>query len=207
MEEQTATSFPPGTKWEYSNSGYAVLAMVIQKISGEPYQDFVRERIFKPLGMKKAVAFVKGKNEVPNRAFGYAKDKNTGKFAFADQSPTSAVLGDGGIYTSIREMAKWDKGLREHKLLSEAKMREALTPVSVSEGRKRRDGTMIEYGFGWFLDAYKRHERQYHDGGTIGFRTTIQRFPKDGLTVIVLSNRMDLDPDGEALKVADLYLK
>jgi CubicO group peptidase (beta-lactamase class C family) len=207
MEQQTGTSFPPGTKWEYSNSGYAVLAMVIEKVSGQPYEDFVRERIFKPLGMKKTVAFVNGVNEVPNRAFGYNKDKATGKFALGDQSPTSAVLGDGGIYTSIREMAKWDKGLREHKLLSEAEMREALTPVAVAEGRKRKDETMLEYGFGWFLDPYKRHERQYHDGGTTGFRTTIQRFPKDGLTVIVLANRTDLDPDAEALKVADLYLK
>jgi CubicO group peptidase (beta-lactamase class C family) len=207
MEQQTATSFPPGTKWEYSNSGYAMLAIVIQKVSDEPYQDFVRERIFKPLGMNKTVAFVKGTNEVPNRAFGYNKDKASGKFVFRDQSPTSAVLGDGGIYTSVNEMVKWDEGLREHKLLSEVEMRDALTPVQVTEGRKRRDGTMIEYGFGWFLDPYKGHERQYHDGGTTGFLTTIQRFPKDGLTVIVLSNRTDLDPDAEALKVADLYLK
>jgi CubicO group peptidase (beta-lactamase class C family) len=180
--------------------------MVIQKVSGEPYQDFVRERIFKPLGMTKTVAFVKGVNEVPNRAFGYNKDKS-GNFVFGDQSPTSAVLGDGGIYTSIQEMAKWDKGLREHKLLSEAEMRDALTPVPVAEGRKRKDGSMIEYGFGWFLDPYKGHQRQYHDGGTTGFLTTIQRFPEDNLTVIVLSNRTDLDPDAEALKVADLYLK
>jgi CubicO group peptidase (beta-lactamase class C family) len=207
LEQQTEADFPPGTKWAYSNSGYAVLAMVIQKVSGKPYQDFLRDRIFKPLGMKKTVAFVKGVNEVPNRAFGYNKDEATGKFVFGDQSPTSAVLGDGGIYTSINEMANWDKALREHKLLSEAEMREALTPVPVSEGRKQRDGKMIEYGFGWFLDPYKGHERQYHDGGTTGFRTTIQRFPKDGLTVIVLANRTDLDPDAEALKVADLYLK
>ena len=207
MEQQTGTEFPPGTKWEYSNSGYGVLAMVIQKVSGKPYQDFVRERIFKPLGIKKTVAFVKDVNEVPNRAYGYNKDKATGKFEFGDQSPTSAVLGDGGIYTSIKEMAKWDKGLREHTLLSEAEMREALTPVKVTDGRKRRDGTMLEYGFGWFLDPYKGHERNYHDGSTTGFLTTIQRFPKDGLTVIVLSNRTDVDPDALALQVADLYLK
>ena len=207
MKQQTGTDFPPGTKWRYSNSGYALLAMVIQKVSGEPYQDFVRERIFKPLGMTKTVAFVKGVNQVPNRAFGYNKDNATGKFVFGDQSPTSAVLGDGGIYTSIKEMAKWDKALREHKLLSEAEMRAALTPVAVTEGRKRKDGTMIEYGFGWFLDPYKGHERQYHDGTTTGFLTTIQRFPKDGLTVIVLANRTDVDPDALALKAADLYLK
>jgi CubicO group peptidase (beta-lactamase class C family) len=207
LEQQTTTDFPPGSKWMYSNSGYAVLAMIVEKASGKPFGDFLHDRIFKPLHMDKTVAFEKGKNEVPNRAFGYRKDKKTGEVAFADQSPTSAVLGDGGIYTSVKEMAKWDKALREHKLLSEAEMREAFTPVQVEGGVKFEDGKELAYGFGWFLNPYKGHEREWHDGGTMGFLTTIQRFPKDGLTVVVLSNRMDLDPGEQALKVADLYLK
>jgi CubicO group peptidase (beta-lactamase class C family) len=207
LEQQTTTDFPPGSKWMYSNSGYAVLAMIVEKASGKPFGDFLHDRIFKPLQMDKTVAYEKRKNEVPNRAFGYRKDKKTGEVAFADQSPTSAVLGDGGIYTSVKEMAKWDKALREHKLLSEAEMREAFTPVQVEGGVKFEDGKELAYGFGWFLNPYKGHEREWHDGGTMGFLTTIQRFPKDGLTVVVLSNRMDLDPGEQALKVADLYLK
>ena len=207
LEQQTATDFQPGSKWEYSNSGYAVLAMIVEKVSGKAFGDFLHDRIFKPLHMDKTVAYEKGKNEVPNRAYGYRKNKETGQFMFADQSPTSAVLGDGGIYTSVKEMAKWDKALRTHKLLREAEMREALRPVQVEGGVKFPDGTTGEYGFGWFLDPYKGHERQWHDGGTMGFLTSIQRFPKDGLTVVVLSNRMDLDPAERALKVADLYLK
>jgi CubicO group peptidase (beta-lactamase class C family) len=206
LEQQTATDFPPGSKWMYSNSGYAVLAMIVEKTSGKPFGDFLRERIFKPLHMDNTLTYEKGKNEVPNRAFGYRKDKDSGKFMFADQSPTSAVLGDGGIYTSVKEMAKWDKALRTHKLLSEAKMREAFTPVQVDGGVKL-DGKEMAYGFGWFLDPYKGHEREWHSGGTMGFLTGIHRFPKDGLTVIVLSNRMDLDPVEQGLKVADLFLK
>jgi CubicO group peptidase (beta-lactamase class C family) len=116
------------------------------------------------------------------------------------------VLGDGGIYTSLKAMAKWDKALRTHKLLSEAKMLEAFTPVQVDGGVKL-DGKEMAYGFGWFLDPYKGHEREWHSGGTMGFLTGIHRFPKDGLTVIVLSNRMDLDPVEQGLKVADLFLK
>ena len=207
LEDQSAGDFAPGSKWMYSNSGYAVLAMIIEKTSGKAFQDFLHDRIFKPLKMNKTVAYVKGKNEVPNRAFGYRKDKESGKFLFADQSPTSAVLGDGGIYTSVKEMARWDKALREHKLLSESEMREALTPVQVEGGVKLPDGSTGTYGFGWFLDPYKGHERQWHNGGTMGFLTSIQRFPIDGLTVVVLSNRMDLDPSELALKVADLYLR
>lgn len=207
LEDQSAGDFAPGSKWMYSNSGYAVLAMIIEKTSGKAFQDFLHDRIFKPLKMNKSVAYVKGKNEVSNRAFGYRKDKASGKFLFADQSPTSAVLGDGGIYTSVKEMARWDKALREHKLLSESEMREALTPVQVEGGVKLPDGSTGTYGFGWFLDPYKGHERQWHNGGTMGFLTSIQRFPKDGLTVVVLSNRMDLYPSELALKVADLYLR
>jgi CubicO group peptidase (beta-lactamase class C family) len=104
-------------------------------------------------------------------------------------------------------MAKWDKGLRTHKLITEAEMREALTPVQVEGGVKFPDGKELAYGFGWFLDPYKGRERQWHNGGTMGFLTSIQRFPSDKLTIVVLSNRTDLDPSELALKVADLYFK
>lgn len=206
LERQSATSFAPGAKWEYSNSGYAVLAMVVERVSGKRFEDFLQERIFRPLRMKNTVAFVNGHNEVPNRAFGYRKSDG-GQFVFADQSPTSAVLGDGGIYTSIKDIAKWDQALRTNKLLSESEMQAAYVPVQVEGGRKLPDGSTSGYGFGWFLDSYHGHERLWHDGGTIGFLTMIQRFPKERTTVVVLSNRIDLDPQALALKVADLYLK
>lgn len=205
MEQQTATMFPPGSKWEYSNSGYAVLAMIVEKVSGKPFGQFLHDRIFAPLKMENTLAYEKGKNEVPNRAYGHSKaDKGLHE---TDQSPTSAVLGDGGIYSSLDDLAKWDRALREQTLLSEAEMRPALTPVHVAGGIPTSEGHNVSYGFGWFLDPYKGHRRMWHDGETIGFRTTIQRFPDDNLTVIVLANRTDVDPEQLALKVADLYLK
>ena len=160
--------------------------------------------------MKNTLAYEKGKNEVPHRANGHTKDKDT--WQQTDQSPTSAVLGDGGIYSSLDDLAKWDRALREHTLLTEAEMQPALTPVQPTAGpAKSEDGTPISYGFGWFLDPYhdhqnQSHKRMSHDGDTIGFRTTIQRFPDDNLTVIVLANRIDVNPEELALKVADLYL-
>ena len=85
-------------------------------------------------------------------------------------------------------------------------MQPALTPVQPSGGpAKNPDGSDVSYGFGWFLAPYNGHARMSHDGETMGFRTTIQRFPKDNLTVIVLANRTDIDPETFALKVADLY--
>jgi CubicO group peptidase (beta-lactamase class C family) len=207
LEQQSSGKFAPGTKWEYSNSGYAVLATIVEKVSGQSFGEFLHQRIFVPLKMRNTLAYEKGKNEVPYRAFGYTKEKG-GNWQETDQSPTSAVLGDGGIYSSLDDLAKWDRALREHTLLSAAEMQPALTPVQPPDGPAMfPDGPNVSYGFGWFLDPYNGHKRMSHDGGTVGFRTTIQRFPDDNLTVIVLANRVDLNPEDLALKVADLYLR
>jgi len=205
MEKASTTQFPPGSKWQYSNSGYCVLALVIEKVSGKSYTDFLHERIFAPLQMTNSVAYVKGKNEIPNRAYGHTGDGTT--FRETDQSSTSATLGDGGVYTSLADLAKWDAALAAHTLLSEAEMRPALTQVHPSASPAQENGHSVSYGFGWFLEPYHGHERMWHYGETIGFRTSIQRFPKDHLTVIVLCNRADLSAIDLALKTADLYLK
>ena len=191
--------------------------MIVEKVSGKSFGQFLQERIFQPLKMKNTLAYEKGKNEVPHRACGHTKDKDKDAWRETDQSPTSAVLGDGGIYSSLEDLTKWDRALRDHMLLSDAEMKPALTPVQPTGGpAKTEEGETLSYGFGWFLDPYpdshkpdshqKSHKRMSHDGGTIGFRTTIQRFPDDDLTVIVLANRTDIDPEELALKVADLYL-
>lgn len=204
LEQQSAGKFLPWTNWEYSNSGYATLAMIVEKVSGKPFGQFLHDRIFAPLAMDNTLAYEKGKNEVPHRAYGHTKDGDV--FKETDQSPTSAVLGDGGIYTSIDDLVKWDRALREHTLVSETEMQPALTPVHVADALPTSEGRSVSYGFGWFLDPYKGHKRMWHDGETIGFRTTIQRFPEDKLTIVVLANRTDVDPAKLALKVADLFL-
>jgi len=205
LAQQTRTKFPAGAKWEYSNSGYAVLAMIVEKVSGKPFGQFLRERIFNPLKMNDTIAYENGKNEVRHRAYGHTK-KDDG-WHETDQSPTSAVLGDGGIYSSINDLAKWDRALREQTLLSEAEMRPGLKLVLPTEGpAKTEEGSTVSYGFGWFVDPYRGHTRMWHYGETVGFRTTIQRFPDDNLTIIVLANRIDVNPQAMALKVADLYL-
>ena len=205
MEKASTTLFPPGSKWQYSNSGYCVLAMVIEKISGESYPDFLHERIFAPLQMANTVAYVKGKSEIPNRAYGHTPNGTT--FRETDESSTSATLGDGGVYTSLADLARWDQALAAHTLLSESEMRPALTAVHPTASPANENGHSVSYGFGWFLDPYRGRERMWHYGETIGFRTSIQRFPKDHLTVVVLTNRTDLSAIGLALKTADVFLK
>jgi CubicO group peptidase (beta-lactamase class C family) len=213
LKQQTTTKFVPGTEWEYSNSGYAVLAMVVEKVSGKAFGEFLRERIFGPLKMQNTIAYERAKNEVPHRAYGHAR-KEAG-WEQTDQSPTSAVLGDGGIYSSLDDLTRWDEALRDHRLLSEVEMRPALTPVKLEPTGRRRYGPAgdaqfrnkpAEYGFGWFLDSYSGHARMWHFGETVGFRTAIQRFVDDNLTIIVLCNREDVSAEALSLKVAELYL-
>lgn len=206
MEKRTGTKFPPGAAWEYSNSGYCLLAKVVEKASGRGFADFLRRRIFAPLKMQDTLAYEYGKNQVKARAYGYTHDAGT--WLETDQSPTSATLGDGGVYSSLDDLRKWDDALRRHTLLSEAEMRPALTPVALPQDfHSSSEGSgPVKYGFGWFLDPYRGHGRMGHSGESIGFRTVIERFTSDGLTIIVLANRTDLDPSALALKVADLFL-
>jgi len=203
LTAQKRTKFTPGSQWAYSNSGYVLLGLIVEKVSKSPFPVFLHTRIFAPLNMTGTVAYVRGKSEVSHRAYGHSLEN--GAWKQTDQSPTSATVGDGGIYSSLEDLAKWDHALRDHVLLSDAEMQTALTPVRVP-GVEEPDGSPAQYGFGWFLNSYKGHHRIWHYGETMGFRTAIQRFLNDKLTVIVLCNRTDLNPSALALQIADLYL-
>ena len=215
LEKQSQGRFAPGTNWAYSNSGYVVLGLIIAKVSGMPYGPFLRRRIFDPLGMKHSVVYQKGKNEISQRAYGNSQE--SGKWVETDQSSTSATLGDGGVYANLQDMAKWDEALQKHTLLSEQEMEPALTPVKLADGSEPHwpadpdgdnlaPGKSVSYGFGWFLDALDGHPRMWHYGSTMGFRNVIQRFTKDGVTIVILSNRADLEPRQYADKIFDLVL-
>ncbi len=206
LEGQKEGIFAPGTHWAYSNSGYVLLGLIVEKVSGKPFGEFLHDRIFVPLHMDHTQAYQKGKNEVAHRAYGHSLIK--GRWQQTDQSSTSATLGDGGVYTSLHDLEKWDAALRDHTLLSAEEMKPALTAVKVSDNSvKGPNNEPAAYGFGWYLDPYRGHRRMWHYGETQGFRNNIQRFPDDHLTVIILSNRPDAEPGVLALKVADLYLR
>ncbi len=216
LKQQSHPKFAAGASWSYSNSAYVVLGLVVAKVSGQPYGDFLRARIFQPLHMDQTLAFVNGANSIPNRAFGHSKRE--GKFVQTDQSPTSATLGDGGVYANLDDLAKWDDALARHTLLSEMEMQPALEPAKLADGSATRwpatpggdnldPGRPVAYGFGWFLDPWQGHPRMWHTGTTQGFRTVIARFPQSQFSVIILCNRTDLDPAALAQRVADQMLK
>ena len=208
LESQDRTYFAPGTGYRYSNSGYVLLGLVIEQASGQTFSDFLRQRIFEPLGMSNTLAHVESRTIVPHRAYGYSHENGT--WLRTDQSPTSATLGDGGIYSSIDDLARWDAALYDNRLLRAESRAAAFAPATST------DDPQIAYGFGWRITG----ETLWHSGESIGFRNVLVRFPRRrpprmaevpamhgaiaGLTVIVLTNRNDPEPYRLALAIAEL---
>lgn len=198
MKGQDSTYFPPGSQYRYSNSGYAVLAMIVEKVSRQPFAQFLQENVFAPLGMTHTVAYQKGISTVAHRAWGYREER--GRFLLNDQSLTSAVLGDGGIYSSAEDLFKWDQALYTEKLARKETLQQAFTPARLA------DGTGTGYGFGWWIDEYRGRKRMHHYGSTSGFRNIIQRFPEDHFTVIILTNRAEPEVTPLAERLTDRFL-
>ena len=144
LEKETRGVFAPGTSWAYSNSGYVVLGLVAARAAGKPFGEVLREQIFAPLGMARTLAYEKGRNDVPDRAYGHTKEARG--IPRDRPSSTSATLGDGGVYSCLEDLAKWDEALRTNALLSKAEMAPALTPVRLRDGSAPR---LAEGRAGW----------------------------------------------------------
>jgi CubicO group peptidase (beta-lactamase class C family) len=194
LSKESKHYFEPGTSYRYSNSGYALLSLIVERASGQRYADFLRTRIFQPLGMRDTLAYENGISTVPHRAFGYTFE--AGRWQRTDQSTTSAVLGDGGIYSSIVDLQRWDAALYDERLLPRAVWQQAWTPAT------KTDEADVEYGFGWRITG----ETLWHSGETVGFRNVIVRWPQRHLTVVVLTNRNDPEPYATAKKIGALFL-
>ena len=172
----------PGTAFRYSNTGYCLLALIVAQVAGQPFAAFLRERIFAPLDMSDTVAYEEGVSDVPRRAYGYSLRDHM--WTRTDQSLTSATLGDGGIYSSVVDLARWDAALTTGRLLPASFLTHMYSPHTFAP-----DGAA--YGFGWYL---REPHVAYHTGETVGFRTAIVRRLDTRLTAIVLANRSTADP-------------
>ena len=190
LEAENRGYFPPGTGYRYSNSGYSLLALIAGRASAKDFASFLRERIFRTLGMHGTVALEAGISAVAHRAFGYSAALNS--WTRTDQSLTSATLGDGGIYSSVDDLAQWDAALYDERLLRQASLRLAFAPAT------QTDDPSVQYGFGWRITG----ETRWHSGETIGFRNVIVRYLERRFTDIVLTNRNDPAPYPTALAIA-----
>ena len=196
--ERNETYFPPGSKYRYSNSGYALLALMVEARSETRFAAFLQKHIFQPLKMENTLAYERGVSQVQHRAYGYAK--RGGRFERDDQSLTSAVLGDGGIYSSTSDLAKWDQALYTEALISASTAELAFKGATPTE----RAGT--EYGFGWFIGRYRGLKEVWHYGETVGFTTRISRFAQKQLTSIILANRSEANIGAIPHLIADRLL-
>lgn len=198
VRQQSKTYFPPGSDFRYSNSGYALLSLIVEAVSGNRYPEFLKHNIFSPLQMTNTLAYEAGISKVENRAYGYAQENN--QFVPSDQSLTSAVLGDGGIYTSVNDLFKWDQALYTDKILTHKMLKEALKVASPAT-----DIPNSGYGFGWYITKHRDTELIFHRGHTCGFTNLIERYPDKKFTVIILTNRRDAEILDLGKKIFDLY--
>ena len=198
--------FPPGTKWEYSNLGYVTLGILIHRVTGEFYGDFLQQRIFHPLGMD-TTRIISEADIVPNRAAGYRLMKGELK----NQkwvAPLVNTTADGSLYFSILDLAKWDAALYTEQLLKRSSLDLMWTPAKLKSGAvnggRPNSG---HYGFGWFIDDRNGHRCIHHNGSWQGFETAIDRYVDDQLTVVALTNLADAEPGKITQHVAEMYLE
>jgi CubicO group peptidase (beta-lactamase class C family) len=188
--------FVPGEEWRYSNSNYHLLGMIIHKITGKPYGDYLREHIFEPLGMTRTTVSPEN-GDYPGLASGYKWDNGLHRVA----APIG-VTASGSIISTISDMAKWDAALYTDKLLKPSSLQQMWTPVRLNDGMTWR------YGFGWEVCRIDDHLIVSHGGNILGFSSAIERAVDDRLTVIVLDNRFYSYEAAETLvyKIARIYL-
>jgi CubicO group peptidase (beta-lactamase class C family) len=189
--------FAPGEHWSYSNTGYVLLGVLIGKLTGAHWGDFVQERIFERLGMSTA-RVISDVDIIPNRAAGYRLVD--GELKNHDWvSPFFGSTGDGALYFSLLDVTKWDAALYGDKLLTREGMNAMWTPVRLNSGKE------VNYGFGWTLNEFGGHRSVEHSGHWQGFSAFIARYVDDSLTVVVLTNQANLSPVMIAHHVAGLY--
>jgi N-acyl-D-amino-acid deacylase len=185
--QSLAPEFPPGADWRYSNTGYILLGAIVRMASGKFYGDVLRERVFTPLGMT-STRVISEADIVPNRAAGYRLVAG----ALQNQSwvaPSLNTTADGSLYLSLRDLVAWDRGVRARAILKPESWDLMLTPVALTSGRRH------PYGFGWAVDRVAGQPLHRHGGAWQGFKASIARYVGDDVSVIVLANLAQANPD------------
>ena len=184
--KEVPVAFAPGEKWQYSNLGYVTLGIIIGKVSGKFYGDFLQERVFKPLGMTTA-RIISEADIIPNRSAGYRIVK--GELKNQEWvSPSLNTTADGALYLTALDMMKWDAALESGKLISKAGYDAMWRPVKLNDGKD------YWYGFGWTVKSVNGSRVIEHSGAWQGFKSYIGRYPDEKLTVIVFANLENMDP-------------
>jgi CubicO group peptidase (beta-lactamase class C family) len=202
LKTQTLYNYPPGRVWNYNNSGYVCLAAVIEKKSGLSYGEFLKRKIFDKLEM--ADTFVGDNPDRRTRNLAYSYDfRSVADNKDIDYSPLNKVYGEDGVYSSLADLYKWDQALlysRDRAPGAKSLVSDKTLDLIFSPGILN-DESSAGYGFGWFVG----NNAVWHDGDWLGFRTYIERYPKDRFTIVVLSNYGSIDVAAVAKAIAEIY--
>jgi CubicO group peptidase (beta-lactamase class C family) len=197
VKRQRALNFDPGQEWDYSNTGYVLLAQIVKRVSGQPLPEFARERIFEPLGMKHTLFQHGYGNLVPGRASSYQPADGGGyRYVAVDIS----TIGDGGVLTTAGDLALWDRNFYDGRVGGMDVVRR-MQATSVLN-----DGKPIDYASGLFVHTYRGLRLVEHTGMISGYGALLWRFPDQHLSVVVLANASDVDIYLMARRIADMYL-
>lgn len=194
--KETPLAFEPGERWQYSNFGYVTLGIIIRKVSGQYFGDFLQERVFKPLGMTTA-RVISEADIIPNRAAGYIRVNGQVK----NQnwvSPSLNSTADGALYLSALDLMKWDDAFSKGKLLNENSYREMWKPVKLNDGKE------YPYGFGWSVKSVNGSRQIEHGGAWQGFKSFIAKYPDEKITIILFANLENMDPAKMAHGIAEI---
>jgi CubicO group peptidase (beta-lactamase class C family) len=197
LRRQRALNFAPGTDWRYSNTGYFLMSLVVRRASGKSLADFARERIFEPLGMRETHYLTDSREVIPNKATAYSPAPG-GKYAI-DMSDWEQI-GDGGIQSSVEELARWDANFTSGTVGGRALLEQLQTPATLA------NGTPLQYALGLTVDRYRGLPRISHGGAWGGFRAMTMRFPAQRLSVLLTCNRADANTMLLATNVANVFL-
>jgi CubicO group peptidase (beta-lactamase class C family) len=192
--------FNPGEQYQYDNSGYFLLGLIIEKITGGNYGDYLKKTFFDPIGMKNTGVY-STRIKLTNEALGYEKSGDSYKRALNWNMDWAG--GAGSLYSTTEDLYKWNEAVFNNKVLKPESMKAAFTPVVLNNGSMPPG---IQYGYGWGLNEYRGVSSIGHSGGLHGFISQLMRVPKDSLTVVMLTNVMPPQVELDPMKVAELYL-
>lgn len=190
----------PGEKYFYNNGGYCLLKLIVEKVSGQEFRNFLKENIFTKLDMEATMPNKEGVTIIPNRAYGYSNKE--GKWLRTDQRQTSTTMGDGGIYSSVNDLALWSEIIHSNKILSPEMKTLMFTKHVLTD-----EGPGIYYGFGLFLKEENDKLIAYHGGSTVGFEIGIYYALAEGMTFIFLSNVTGEEGSTKVAQFAEEYLR
>ena len=194
---QAELNFKPGTEYNYSNSGYVLLAEIVEKVSGEPFSLYMKENVFDPLKMNNSFVMDDYHRIVKNRANSYENENGT----YVNAPANYSYFGSTGLYTTIIDLSKWVSNFSNPKIGNKDIFMKMNTMAVLNNGNK------YEYALGQFVGNFKGLEQIYHSGGDAGYRAYLGRFPNENISVLLLSNNNTVDAQGKALEIADIYLK